>query len=482
MRKILKNSLFVIAAIIAILGLAACANDVKATAIELDKTELIMVVNETAQLRVTVDEKATDKSVEWVSSDETKVEVDESGFVTAKAEGKATITVSAKDGSGIKAMCKVYIAKEGEVACIKVKDGQNPLVVKGNAIVNLQDYIVLLPETATNKAFTAEIVNNPPADVATLKDLTLITGVTDGKVNLKIKSQNGKVQANITVKVELQANDYPENYYESVTHVGTLEKKYANYGSYEVKEITKKNVTGKEEITAYKIWYPADLEAGTDKYPAVVCLNGSNCTYADCEPIYRHLASWGFIVIGNNQTQAISGVSGLESVEILKELNTDAASPLYNKVNLEKIGIQGGSQGGSGAIHAATSNSASNIFASLLTLSAAASGKLGDAWIYDLSNLEIPCFMLSGTGFWDSGIVTSLDDLKNNFDACKGETYIARRDGYDHESIPMAADSYVVAWFLYTLKGDPEAKSVFRGETPELFNNTNWVDAQAKYD
>ena len=151
-------------------------------------------------------------------------------------------------------------------------------------------------------------------------------------------------------------------------------------------------------------------------------------------------------------------------------------------MNLEKIGIQGGSQGGSGAIHAATSNSASNIFASLLTLSAAASGKLGDAWIYDLSNLEIPCFMLSGTGFWDSGIVTSLDDLKNNFDACKGETYIARRDGYDHESIPMAADSYVVAWFLYTLKGDPEAKSVFRGETPELFNNTNWVDAQAKYD
>lgn len=482
MRIVFRNFLFVMVAIIATLGLAACSNDIKATAIELDQAELIMVVGETTQLRVTVDENATDKSVEWVSSDETKVEVNENGFVTAKAEGQATITVSAKDGSGIRAMCKVYIAKEGEVACIKVKDGQNPLIVRGNSTVNLQDYIVLLPETAINKAFTAEIVNNPPDDVATLKGLTLITGVTDGKVNIKIKSQNGKVQENVTIKVELQANDYPENYYESVTHVGALEKKYANYGSYEVKEITKKNVTGKEEITAYKIWYPADLEVGTDMYPAVVCLNGSNCTYADCEPIYRHLASWGFIVIGNNQTQAISGVSGLESVGILKELNADAASPLYNKVDMGKIGIQGGSQGGSGAIHAATSNSASNIFASLLTLSAAASGKLGDAWIYDLSNLDIPCFMLSGTGFWDSGIVTSLDDLRNNFDACKGETYIARRDGYDHESIPMAADSYVVAWFLYTLKGDSEAMSVFRGETPELFNNTNWVDAQAKYD
>ena len=142
MRKILKNSLFVIVVIMATFGFAACANDVKATAIELDKTELIMVVNETAQLRVTIDENATDKSVEWVSSDETKVEVDENGFVTAKGEGQATITVSAKDGSGIKAMCKVYIAKEGEVACIKVKDDQNPLVVKGNAIVNLQgDYL-----------------------------------------------------------------------------------------------------------------------------------------------------------------------------------------------------------------------------------------------------------------------------------------------------------------------------------------------------
>ena len=41
-------------------------------------------------------------------------------------------------------------------------------------------------------------------------------------------------EANITIKVELQASDYPENYYENITSVGALEKKYASYGSYEV--------------------------------------------------------------------------------------------------------------------------------------------------------------------------------------------------------------------------------------------------------
>ena len=482
MKNFFANALIIVFVMVIMLPFVAtgCSKDVKATKIMLNCEELIMVESETAQLQASIDENATDKSVEWVSNDTTKAEVNESGLVTAKSEGQATITALAKDGSGVRATCKVYIAKEGEVACIKVKNDEDPIVVRGNSTVNLQDYIVLLPETATNKAFTAEIVNNPPVDVATLNGLTLITGVTDGKVNLKIKTQNGKVQANVTIKVELQASDYPENYYEDVTQVGALEKKYASYGSYEVKEIIGKNITGKTEITAYKVWYPTDLETGTEKYPAVVCLNGSNCTYADCEPVYKHLASWGFIVIGNNQPQAISGISGLESVEILKEFNADSLSPLFNKVDFEKIGLQGGSQGGSGAIHAATSNSSSNIFASLLTLSAAASGKLGDAWIYDLSNLEIPCFMLSGTGFWDSGIVTSLEDLKSNFNACKGETYIARRDGYDHENIPMAADSYVVAWFLYTLKGDVEAETVFKGDHPELFNNMNWVDVQAK--
>lgn len=373
--------------------------------------------------------------------------------------------------------CKISVGKDVAVSGIQNK---GVTVIEGNSTVDINSLIEILPANASNKKFTAQFVGDVAQDVATLSGTQIITGRTDGDICLKVTTRDGNHSIELNLKVELQAKEYDENYFESIDQVGTLEKKYAPYGEYAVKEIVKKNVTGKSEITAYKIWYPAKLESSNEKYPAVVCLNGSNCTYADCEPVYKHLASWGFIVIGNNQTQAISGKSGFDCVGVLKELEQDVNSPLYKKIDLTKIGLQGGSQGGSGAIHAATSDNESNVFVSLLTLSAASSGRLGEEWVYDMSGLSIPCFMLSGTGEWDNGIVTSLKSLQENFDACKGETYIARRKGYDHEQMAQAADSYVVAWFLYTLKGDSEAAKVFTGDNPELFNNANWQDVNGK--
>ncbi len=487
MKKIIKFFVCVISVVVTVmaLGISACSKDVLATQVSLDETELIMVKGNSAQLNASVDENATDNSIEWKSSDESKFTVSETGLVTAVDEGEATITVSTKDGSNLTDTCKVYSAKAGEIACIKLKGNAAVPTVKGNSTINVEDYIECLPANATNKKISFELDSNTPPDVATMisnpfnpSEKYLTAGVTDGEITVKITANSGKTSFDLKLKVELQAKDYPENYFESITHKGTLEKKYAVYGSSVVKEIIKKNVTGKAEITAYKIWYPAELETSSDKYPAVACLNGSGTTYADCEPLYKHLASWGFIVIGNNQPQAVSGISGLESVEILKELNADSASPLYNKINLEKIGLQGGSQGGTGAFNTVTSDSPLNTFASLITLSAAKKGVLD--WTYDLSSIKIPCFMLQGDGPFDSELVTSLRALKENFEECNGETYMARRKGADHEDIPKVADSYLTAWFLYTLKGDKEAEKVFKGDNPELFNNANWIDVDSK--
>lgn len=55
---------------------------------------------------------ATNKNLEWKSSDPTKATVDSDGIVTAIAEGKTTITAVAKDGSGVAASCTVVITKE----------------------------------------------------------------------------------------------------------------------------------------------------------------------------------------------------------------------------------------------------------------------------------------------------------------------------------------------------------------------------------
>ena len=54
---------------------------------------------------------ATDRSVEWSSSDESVVKVSADGELTALVPGEAVITVRATDGSEVEATCRVKVLK-----------------------------------------------------------------------------------------------------------------------------------------------------------------------------------------------------------------------------------------------------------------------------------------------------------------------------------------------------------------------------------
>lgn len=82
------------------------------TGITLNKTSLSfsLPTNNTQALTATIQPaNATNKSITW-SSDKTSVAtVDQTGKVTAVAEGTCTITCSATDGSGVKASCSINV-------------------------------------------------------------------------------------------------------------------------------------------------------------------------------------------------------------------------------------------------------------------------------------------------------------------------------------------------------------------------------------
>lgn len=68
--------------------------------LQLDTDGIILDDGQTAQLSVEVlPANATDKTVVWTSSDESVATVDQTGMVTAVAEGTATITVKSADGN-----------------------------------------------------------------------------------------------------------------------------------------------------------------------------------------------------------------------------------------------------------------------------------------------------------------------------------------------------------------------------------------------
>jgi uncharacterized protein YjdB len=84
---------------------------VKVSGISLNKTTLTLAVGGGETLTATVaPDNAANKAVEWTSSDDAKVAVDQSGKVTAKAVGSAVITVTAKDGSNKSASCTVAVS------------------------------------------------------------------------------------------------------------------------------------------------------------------------------------------------------------------------------------------------------------------------------------------------------------------------------------------------------------------------------------
>lgn len=94
--------------------------------VSLDKTEYTFnTIGNTLTLTATVlPADATDKSVSWSSSDSSIASVDNSGKVTARANGNATIKATANDGSGVFASCSVIVFAEKVDMGIKTSDGK----------------------------------------------------------------------------------------------------------------------------------------------------------------------------------------------------------------------------------------------------------------------------------------------------------------------------------------------------------------------
>ena len=85
------------------------------TGVSLNITEATLNFDEgsrTLQLEETVvPQTASNREVNWTSSDEAVATVDDTGFVTAKAEGSAVITAVSKDQPEIKATCSITVEK-----------------------------------------------------------------------------------------------------------------------------------------------------------------------------------------------------------------------------------------------------------------------------------------------------------------------------------------------------------------------------------
>lgn len=278
-----------------------------------------------------------------------------------------------------------------------------------------------------------------------------------------------------------------ENYYETVTSDRPLEQRYTQKGTYEVSYVQYKSAT--DHVGQIKIWYPTELESADTIYPLVVMANGTGVPASKYEPIFDHLASWGFVVVGNEDSSSWDGLSTSESLAFMLEQNADESSLFYERLDTGNIGVAGHSQGGVGALNAVTEYENGACYKTIYTASAThheLAVALG--WDYDVSRIYIPYFMVAGTGQLDAGGgkgeqnagIAPLWSLQENYEALPGDAVkvYARRTNTDHGEMLARADGYMTAWFLYQLKGDADAEKVFVGAEAEIADNANWQDVE----
>ncbi len=95
----------------------------------------------------------------------------------------------------------------------------------------------------------------------------------------------------------------------------------------------------KKNIGNYRIFYPTELKTSEKQYSIVVVVNASNTAALNYEVCFKRLASWGFIVIGNDDRQAGTGKTDDNGKSINNEKELAGICPLealkyiYNTMN-----------------------------------------------------------------------------------------------------------------------------------------------------
>ena len=195
-------------------------NTIDVTSVEVIPNTLTLIVNDSRALSVTVKpDNATDKNIEWTSSNPSVATVDNTGEVTAKAAGTATITATAHNG--VKGTCALTV---------------NPvLAISPNPVTLNVGNEQVLTVNITGKPVTWSSGNPAVATVdasgkvkAIVKGKATITALVDGlsaTCDVTVSAIDvTKVVLNKTT-LALKTNDLPETLTATVEPTNATDKK-----------------------------------------------------------------------------------------------------------------------------------------------------------------------------------------------------------------------------------------------------------------
>ncbi len=264
---------------------------------------------------------------------------------------------------------------------------------------------------------------------------------------------------------------------------GSIEATYMAMGPYAVSSEVYDAEPEDGEERQYKVWHPV----AEGSYPLVIMVNGTGVPFQRYEAIFEHLASWGFVVVGNDYETSWDGVATSKTLDFAR-----SESDVSIWVDWAHVAVGGHSQGGEGTFNALADTIGSVECDCAFALSptsnplAVALGWSHQAgtefeYGYDPTAVKAPMLLVAGTGSFDSETVSPLEEMASTFDSLGSEhAVMARLTNVDHGDVLWRSDGYVAAWLRYWLHGDETAGAAFYGDAPEIENNDRWQDVRVR--
>ena len=217
------------------------------------------------------------------------------------------------------------------------------------------------------------------------------------------------------------------------------------------------------------VFYPSNIKEASTTYPIIAFANGTGFSYDIYEKLLIELAKGGYVVIANTETMSGDGTAQLASVDFLINQNKDSSSIFYKKLNTDKIGLAGHSQGGRSAVNAAAKDPRIDCVVSFA----------GSNYVEEAEKLSTPTFFIGGSA---DMIVLASQWVVPAFESCKGPAVYACKKSAVHTRCctnPTEYSEYAIAWFDAWLKNDAKALSKFK-DGEKLSQDSAWQDFKCK--
>ncbi len=232
---------------------------------------------------------------------------------------------------------------------------------------------------------------------------------------------------------------------------------------------TSNQETHEADGRTYYVYFPENIKSSKKTYPVLSWANGTACQPSMYTGMFTELAKGGYIVVASSETMAADGTAQIAALDFVISLSNNSSSLAYKKVNTNKLGVIGHSQGGRSSVNAAVKDSRIKCVVSIA----------GSNYLEEAEPNSAPTLFIAGE---KDMIVSPSKWIQPAYDVAKGPAVYASLNGAIHTTCctnPEKYSSYILDWCNAWLKGDVKALSTF-SSNGTFASDSNWSNFQCK--